>query len=293
MKVHCPKCFPRTQVCPKVICDGRFYRTSDSTWNKRYKCKGCRSRFSTATFNPCYRQKKRRKNAAINHLLSVGVSMRECARTLNIHRTTVQRKKTFLAVKATEWLTHFRENYQTSSIQFDDIETFEHTKYKPISITIAVEKHTRLILAVEAASMPAKGLLVKKAFKKYGKRRDERRAMRRKLLHDLKVCASDGLLIESDQNPYYAPDVKEILPHANHQTFKGLRGCVTGQGELKGGGYDPLFSLNHTCAMLRANMNRLFRRTWCTTKKIKGLEEHLAIYARNHNLRILAAQATN
>jgi hypothetical protein len=58
---------------------------------------------------------------------------------------------------------------------------------------------------------------------------------------------------------------------------------VVGQGELKKVGRDPLFSLNHTCAMLRANLNRLFRRTWCTTKRIDRLEAHLWIYVRFHN----------
>jgi hypothetical protein len=62
---------------------------------------------------------------------------------------------------------------------------------------------------------------------------------------------------------------------------------LTGQGELKVGGFDPIFSLNHTCAMLRANINRLFRKTWCTTKKMEMLEHHLAIYALYHNERAL------
>jgi hypothetical protein len=35
--------------------------------------------------------------------------------------------------------------------------------------------------------------------------------------------------------------------------------------------------------MLRANVNRLFRRTWCTTKKAQALVHHLAIYADYHN----------
>jgi hypothetical protein len=35
--------------------------------------------------------------------------------------------------------------------------------------------------------------------------------------------------------------------------------------------------------MTRANMNRLFRRTWCTTKLPARLADHLAIYAVFHN----------
>jgi len=62
------------------------------------------------------------------------------------------------------------------------------------------------------------------------------------------------------------------------------RGSVSGQGELKKLRFDPLFSLNHTCAMLRANLNRLFRRTWCMSKTIQGLIDHLSLYVIYHNL---------
>jgi len=64
------------------------------------------------------------------------------------------------------------------------------------------------------------------------------------------------------------------------------RGCSTGQGELKKLVYDPIFSLNHTCAMLRANLNRLFRKTWCTTKTVQGLVDPLSIHVRYHNTRL-------
>ncbi len=44
--------------------------------------------------------------------------------------------------------------------------------------------------------------------------------------------------------------IKAILDPSSHQRFKGRRGCIVGQGELKVGGFDPLFSLNHTYAMI-------------------------------------------
>ncbi|MGZ3656152.1 MAG: hypothetical protein ACXWR1_04035, partial [Bdellovibrionota bacterium] len=57
-------------------------------------------------------------------------------------------------------------------------------------------------------------------------------------------------------------------------------------GELKEGRYDPLFSINHTCAMFRANVNRLIRKTWCTTKSQERLRSHLILYANAHNNRL-------
>ena len=88
-------------------------------------------------------------------------------------------------------------------------------------------------------------------------------------------------------NPYYVDDVREFFPKARHETSKGRRALEVGQGELKGGGYDPLFSINHTLAMIRANVNRLVRRTWCTTKQRDRLVGHLTLYALYHNLVLL------
>jgi hypothetical protein len=35
--------------------------------------------------------------------------------------------------------------------------------------------------------------------------------------------------------------------------------------------------------MHRARINRLIRKTWCTTKKLDRLADHIAIYADFHN----------
>ena len=71
-------------------------------------------------------------------------------------------------------------------IEFDDMETFEHSKCKPISITLAVQKRTRRILGIEVSRMPAKGKLVDKAHRLYGPRIDERREGRERLFRTLK-----------------------------------------------------------------------------------------------------------
>lgn len=207
---------------------------------------------------------------------------------LEINRKTVVRKFIFLGLWAEEILRWHKDsycnNFLCSEMEFDDLETFEHTKLKPLSVTMAVESKTRRILGFKVAQMPAKGLLARRAVKKYGKRADERRLKRQELFQELKPCISPEALIKSDENPHYGADVRGFFPRAQHVTYKGRRGCVVGQGELKAGGFDPLFSLNHSFAMLRANVNRLFRRTWNTTKKPERLYLHIALYVLYHNL---------
>jgi len=167
------------------------------------------------------------------------------------------------------------------------METFEHTKMKPLSIALAVEEKTRLIIDFKVSAMRAKGLLAERSRKKYGIRKDERKKNLNLLLSRLKLLSPNPVMIKSDMNPHYLNPVRKIFPKSFHQTFKGKRGCIVGQGELKSGGFDPLFSFNHTAAMLRANINRLARRTWSTTKKSECLSYHIAIYVFYHNLRLL------
>jgi hypothetical protein len=139
--------------------------------------------------------------------------------------------------------------------------------------------------------MPAKGHLAAIARRKYGFRPDQRAQGWDALFRSLRPVVCPDAEFLSDQNPHYPEFLRRHFPNANHRTVKGRRGCVAGQGELKKGGFDPLFSLNHTCAMLRANLSRLIRRTWCTTKTQQGLIDHLSLYVRYHN-RVLTSACT-
>jgi hypothetical protein len=269
---------------------GRFFRRCDSRTVFRWRCLNCGKTASQATLHPCYRQHKRRVNQPLFRLLCSGVSLRRSARLLRVHRTTVTRKFRFLAdearIEQAKFLRQLQRQGKLSEVQFDEMETFEHSKLKPLSIALAVDT-SRHLLDFQVAQMPAKGLLAARARKKYGYRRDKRGTALRKMLKNLKGLTEENTLFKSDQNPHYPKALTEIFPGARHETTKGLRGCVVGQGELKATFWDPLFCLNHTAAMLRANMNRLFRRTWCTTKIPQGLIDHLALYVYYHNTVLL------
>ncbi len=168
-------------------------------------------------------------------------------------------------------------------LEFDDMETFEHTKCKPLSITLAVQARTRRILGVEVSSMPAKGLLAEKSRKKYGFRFDGRAMARAELFRSLQPIVHEEVVIKSDQNPHYMADVARFFPQASHRAYLGRKPASIGQGEIKKGGFDPLFALNHTCANFRENVSRLKRKTWVTTKRADRLRAHLYIYAEYHN----------
>lgn len=212
--------------------------------------------------------------------------MRRAALILNIHRTTVKRKVIYLAQKARltqeELLKKFTSE-KVCHLQFDDLITSEHTKLKPLSVSLAVHKKSRFILGAQVSTIPAFGHLAHLSRKKYGFRENEHALGVRKLLSKIAPFIRKDAIIESDEHKTYPRELRRFFPKMKHKRYKGGRGCVVGQGELKRLHFDPLFDINHTCAMMRANINRLIRRTWCTTKKKICLQDHLDIYIAFHN----------
>ena len=292
MKRLCPNTFC---VCPdNIIRDGVYYRRDDSRMIQRFRCKSCGSRFSNATFNPTYLQKKRRVNPLILKLLSSGVSIRRTAILLSINRKTVEKKLPFLAKRCRHH--HNREMQKLKgrvfNIQLDDLITKENSKLKPLSVSIAVDDDRRLILGAEVSRIPAFGHLAKLAVKKYGPRKDEHYDGLTRLFQRISPIVSKEVQIKSDEHQRYPGFISAYLPKAKHLTFPSERGCVAGQGELKKVHFDPLFIINHTCAMLRANINRLIRKTWCTTKDPKRLKDHLDLFIYFYNQNLLKKALT-
>lgn len=278
-----------------VIKAGHFLRRSDGHLVQRYFCKSCKVSFSTESLSPFKYQKKRHLNDLVFSLFASGTSQRRMAKILSVNQKTIVRKFRVLGQICISDLKNKKHlpDRKIQSFIFDDMETFEHTKMKPLSITLAVEEKTRLIIDFRVSSMKAKGHLSHRARKKYGYRADDRKKNLAELLTSMRTVTTENPSIKSDMNPHYLIPVRKYFPGSVHSVFKGKRGCVVGQGELKAVGYDPIFSFNHTAAMLRANINRLFRRTWNTTKKPVCLGYHIAIYIFYHNLRLIDSQPFN
>jgi hypothetical protein len=224
-------------------------------------------------------------------MLCAGNTMRRIARVLNIHQITVRRKVDLLERQALlnfdEMRFYLRRN-PVKHMQFDDLITIEHTKLKPLSVSIAVDKKTRKFLGAEVSRIPAFGHLASKSVRKYGRRKSEHRRGLQRLFTGIQEVVSSEAIIESDEHKLYPEFVKKFFPHATYHRYKGGRGCIVGQGELKKKHFDPLFTLNHNFAMLRENINRLIRKTWSTTKLPCMLQKHLHIYMDYHNNFLLA-----
>jgi len=283
-----PDCINDNCRSNHIIKDGFFYRTSDRKKLQRWKCNKCHKRFSAGSNSKAFGQNKRWANSIVRNLICSGVSLRRAALILGVHRITVARKLCFLAEIAEEEIRKDLFVYpKVNRVQFDELFTIEHTKCKPLSVAMAVEEGTRKIMGFEVSIVPASGHLAVISRKKYGHRPNYKRRGIKRVLGKIQDTLSAESILSTDEDSHYASLIKK-LPGVTHISHKGAKGCVAGQGELKKLVYDPLFYINHTFAMLRANINRLFRRTWCTTKKISRLEKHLWVYMHFHNTVLIA-----
>jgi len=266
---------------------GFYRRKSDSRRLQRFACRACDKTFSNAIKDPAYNHNKRRINYPLLKMLASNVSLRRAAMILGVSRTTVARKLIYLAhVCRDEQATLLGQIRKVARVQLDELQTIEHTKLKPLSVAIAIDEETRTILGTVVSSMPATGHLAKLSRKKYGYRPDKRRMGLKKLFESVQNVTAKNVKITSDKHPYYRPLIQQKLPGVYHEQYEGKKATIAGQGELKKAGRDQLFAINHTLAMCRANINRLVRRTWCTTKKPERLADHLAIYTWFHNMKL-------
>src|SRR5690606_15484394 len=120
-----------------LVPHGSYVRRCDSKSVDRFRCRLCGKTVSNQTFNPTYKQKKPRINKKVRSLICSKVSLRRIAINLKVNRKTVTRKFLFLAEEA-------RKNQKRridaltgiDFIEMDEMETFEHTKCKPLSIAL-------------------------------------------------------------------------------------------------------------------------------------------------------------
>jgi hypothetical protein len=163
----------------------------------------------------------------------------------------------------------------TSYVQFDEMETIEHSKLKPLSIALAVRPKTGQIIGAKAATMNCHGHMAALSRKIYGWRPDTRPMACRDVMNDIKAVAKPRITVATDGKTTYPGMIKAVMPQAVHVPYAGRVAVHKAR--------DPLFRLNHTCAKLRADVSRLARRTWSASKCLKGLQDHLDIYIAFNN----------
>jgi hypothetical protein len=172
----------------------------------------------------------------------------------------------------------------TSYVEVDEMETYETSKLKPLSIALAVRHKTGHIIGAEVATMNCHGKMAALSRNVYGIRADTRARAFLDVLQSVQKVARPQVTIGTDGKWAYNALINKVIPgaiHAPHVRAKGQKKTGTSVPTQKP--WDPLYRLNQTAAKLRADISRLARRTWSASKRATRLQDHLAIYIAFNN----------
>lgn len=291
-----------------------FFFTKKLGKNPRYQCKECGTTFSPQTFKTTYKEIRPELNEQIYKMYSSGVSLRRLGKVLGCNKNTVTRK--FYKISDIAKTVHHRniikgffDEKEITEIQLDEMETFENTKLKPVSIVLAVDSHFR-VLDFNTAKMKAKGKNAKKSRAIYGKIKSEVDEKIRETLSKLKVLLNkntDARIFKTDGKPSYNKQITDVFQEAKHLVYHSRKVIFPSNDKeetkleyseynTKKKPFDPLFAINHICSRIRNNLARLHRRTWANTKHIDKLKYNLYLFTafnNNYSLPICENLCTN
>ena len=266
-KLMCPKCFSENYSKK-----GWIKNKKEPKPLRQYQCKACKARFSVNSIKDTKWQKKPKFNDKIMTLYCEGNTLRGIARILEINYNTVVEKFRFMAGKARirHEVALKHGEIITKYIQFDEMQTFEHTKEKPLGIELSIRPKTGQILSAKVCRIPITALTIAKSKAvQYNKKTDRKEAFY-KMIAETKQALDKGYSVLScDGNRESVRMAKLMCPDSLIETHVN--------------DYAGMWRLNHTCAKLRHHLSRLKRKTWATTKEMKFLQMHLDLFIAYQN----------
>ena len=241
---------------------------------QRFECKACHKTFTQRTGSLNYRHRKQDLRTTITELYCEGMSLRAIARVLKIHKKTVT--KYFLEnaqVARTKNLKALdNRDIVTTYIQFDELETFEHTRRKPLGVFVSIRAKTGEIISTKVCKGNIRALSISKEYIQDWNteaKLEKQSALTDLLLELSKVANRAYTTIACDG---YQPQVNFAEKFFNKDKFVNVQVL---KSENK--------RIDLAILKLRQDISRLKRKTLATTKKSDRLQKHLDLYTDYHN----------
>ena len=261
--------------CPN--CKSEKYRKYGSYKTNKgktqvYRCKDCNKNFSRRTNSINYRKRKQHLREKITKAYCEKMSLSGIARTLNIHRNTVVkyfRENAELARKANE--ERLGNDLLTSYVQFDQLETYEHTKRKPVGIQISMRPKTNEVISAKVGYIPVRALTISKTYSQEWNRKAHKSLHIQNMIFETKkALKKSGATLSCDRARNQVKIVKDFCLEDH------IKITPTEKRNKK---IDMLFR------RIRNDISRLNRKTICTTKNISQLQNHLDLWIDYHNVK--------
>ena len=237
-----------------------------------YRCKDCNRRFTRRSHSINHRKRKQHLREKITKLYCEKMSLSGIARALNIHRNTVVkyfRENAELARKANK--KRLGNDLLTSYVQFDQLETYEHTKRKPVGIQISIRPKTNEVISAKAGYIPLRALSVSKAYSSYWNLKANKSLhAQNMILETKKALKKSGATLSCDRERGALKIAKDFCLEDH------IKITPTEKRNKK---IDMVFR------RIRNDISRLNRRTICTTKEVSQLQNHLDLWIDYHNVK--------
>ena len=243
---------------------------------QRYQCKKCKKTFTKRNGTLNYRHKKQHLRDKITTLYCEGMSLRAIARALNTTLKTVL--KYFLENSNVSRYKNLKRLEQgdivTTYVQFDELETFEHTKKRPLGVECSIRAKTGQIISTKVCTIPVKALAVSKYYTQHWNKNINRESAITDMLLETKKALSDEFsTIACDNAKQPVSIAKKIFKKENIQVYNS---------------YSQNKRIDLTFLKMRQDISRLRRKTLATTKKRENLQKHLDLYTDYHNTKRVA-----
>ncbi|MFN0244358.1 MAG: hypothetical protein ACKVWV_15835 [Planctomycetota bacterium] len=269
---------------------GLFARRCDGRLVQRFLCRACGRTFSLQSFRVDYRLKKPRLHLTLFRGFVSKLTIRQSARLYGCSKKTVTHRLALLAEHCREIHLRFLARAAVDGGRFgvfalDELETFEHSRLlAPLTVPILIERESGFVVHAESATLPCRGRLrpamrAKKLAREkvLGKRRSgSREAVERCFAVLERILPGSGAVhVHTDRKTSYA----SLLRKRFGERLRHVRIS----SKLVRNKHNPLFMINHTCALVRDALSRLVRRNWAHSKRRAWLDRHLWIWLAYRN----------
>lgn len=306
---------PPRPICPNAACvnhqappadfyrkNGWFKRQHDNRKVPRYQCRACGRSFCSTQTQTNVHQHRPDLNRQIFGMAVSGTNMRRIATLTCCHKDTVQAKVEHLAEQAKKAHEAFLQKLAkpvrdtqgnivsqgTAYVMMDELETFIHARYRKVSVAVIVRVKTGHILGFGISRVPSTMTLGGAGtgpMPPGGSSwtfNDRATVIPALLTTIMPALNPKGATIATDGDASYPKWIRRQMPGVQHAIRHSPKESVLGRAKQRADGTaretDPLFSINLTHAKMRNDLARLSRKTWTTSKTIKGLENHLWLW---------------
>ena len=244
---------------------------------QRYECLSCHKTYTKRNDSLNYRKRKQYLREKISEMYCEGMSLRAIGRVLKIHRTTVY--KYFLENSKQAKLNIDKKlkrgKVMTTYVQFDELETFEHTKKKPLGVLASIRVKTGEIISMKVCKTTVKALAVSKDYIQHWNKNIDRSSVLENMLKDTKQALNK-------RHSTIACDKAKWSVNVANKFFEKDNNVLVFDTSARNKKIDLTF------LKMRQDISRLRRRTLATTKLSNRLQKHLDLYTDYHNTKRIA-----